>query len=84
MPSISDTPVALGSSSYLIQNLGPDNLYVGESTVTVDDGVKVAAGEALAVGSTNSPVFAVSDGTSDVRTLGRGMGIFSPAAAPVP
>jgi len=83
---ITDTPVEVGSSSYLIQNLGPDKLYVGGSSVTVETGIELQVGQALTVGETRSSVFVVSDGTSDVRILDRGMGIFTtnpPASEPV-
>lgn len=78
MPSITDTAISLGSAGALIQNLGPDALYLGSHAVTTDDGIKVSVGEALTIGYTDSAVFGVSDGTSDVRVLRGGMGI-SPA-----
>lgn len=82
MATVTDTPVLIGDDSYLIQNLGPDDLYVGDSSVTTSTGVQVNSGESLTVGATNGSVYVISDGTSDVRTLTRGLGVYDsqPAA----
>lgn len=76
MSSVGTTPVQIGDDSYLIQNLGPDPLYVGNSDVTTDTGVQINTGESLTVGVTETDVYVVSAGTSDVRTLIRGLGVF--------
>jgi hypothetical protein len=76
VPSITTTASPLPSGG-LIQNLGPDEIYVGESSaVTSSTGVRVSADEVIAVGFVNLGLYAVSAGTSDVRTLTRGTGIF--------
>ena len=72
-----EEPVALPTKGCLVQNLGPDTIYIGESDVSSGDGVTVLVNEAVAIGAFNRPVYAVSDGTSDVRLLGRGTGMFS-------
>lgn len=60
------TEVTFGAG--LIQNLGPDDLYVDStSSVTTADGLRLAAGETVGVGANNH--WAISEGTSDVRTL---------------
>jgi hypothetical protein len=83
MPTIETTSVSVGMFAQLIQNLGPDPIYVGESGVTTDTGLQVSAGRSVAVGSKDAEVFVVSDGTSDVRLLGRGLGVFPADIAPV-
>ena len=75
MPSVTGTAVAIASGG-LVQNLGPDDVYLGNSDVTTSNGTMLAAGESIAVGETNTPLYAVSSGTSDVRTLARATGIF--------
>lgn len=52
----------------VIQNLGPDILYVGGETVTTSNGIRVAANEKLSV---DGPVdmYGVSILTSDTRVL---------------
>ncbi len=79
---VTTTPHKLGSFGYLIQNLGPDDLYVGEESVDSDTGFKVPSGSAVTVGNTAWDVWVVSDGTSEVYTLGEGGGLYSPPAAP--
>ena len=70
------TSAPLGSGPRLIQNLGPDILYVQDVTpATTTDGVKVASGSSIVIGGGES-YYAVSAGKSDVRVLGRGLGIF--------
>jgi hypothetical protein len=75
MADIGTTAVPIQSGG-LIQNLGPDPIYVGESAVTSTTGVRIAAGDSLVVGSMNAPLLVVSEDSSDVRFLGRAMGIF--------
>lgn len=73
LPIVDST--ALGSGPRLIQNLGPDALYVQDVTpATTTDGVKVPSGSSIFIGG--QAYYAVSDGTSDVRDLGRGLGIY--------
>lgn len=79
MPTITTTASPIASAS-LIQNLGPDTLYINEGSVTAQTGVRVSVGEALVVGTSNDTLYAVSDGSSDVRVLGRATGIFSAEA----
>ena len=81
MPSVGSTPVSLGQSGQLIQNLGPDDLYVQPfSGVTVQSGFRIPSGKSVAVGYANGGLYAVSAGTSEVRTLGGGTGMFSSAS----
>jgi hypothetical protein len=80
---VTTTPVSLGTGAQLIQNLGPDALYLGDASVDEDTGVLLNANESIVVGNLNHPLFAVSADTSDVRTLSRGQGIF-PAFVIVP
>ena len=75
MPTVTTTASALAATG-LIQNLGPDEIFLGESGVTSGNGFRVSSGEAVAVGNTNAALYAVSAGTSDVRFLGRATGIF--------
>lgn len=76
--NVSTTPVAVpvGKDKVpLIQNLGPEALYVSRSsTDTVENGIELLEGDALEL---NGPVFegggpvymATSTGTSDVRVM---------------
>ena len=76
MPSVGTSSESLGEGVMLIQNLGPDALYVwDEPGVTTSNGVQVSAGRAVAVGS-GFEHFGISAGTSDVRTLSGGLGLF--------
>lgn len=82
MPSVTTTAQRIPSAG-LIQNLGPDEVYIGESSsVTTSTGLEIVAGESLAVGNTNANLYAISAGTSDVRTLTRATGISARAVAP--
>lgn len=75
MPNVGTTPVNLAGKNPLIQNLGPDPLYVSDaSTVTASTGVKLTVGQSLVVATAKGP-WAVSGGTSDVRLVNRGAGI---------
>lgn len=75
MTDIATTPVALVAGPVLIQNLGPDDLYVGASDmnnfplVTVEEGVKIGTGEWISFDRTTSKISVVSTGTSDIRYL---------------
>ena len=76
MPNVGTSPVNLAGTYQLIQNLGPDALYIGDlATVTPLTGVKLASGQSFtAVG--RGGAWVVSSGTSDVRLGKRGTGIF--------
>lgn len=75
---VTDEAVALGNSAQLIQNLGPDDLYLlPHGAVSEENGTKVVAGQAVAVGFSNGGMWAVSSGESDVRLLVGCTGIFS-------
>lgn len=77
MPTITTTAGRVPSAG-LIQNLGPDDVYIGESSsVTSSTGLKIVAGKSVAVGNTNGTLYAISAGTSDVRSLTRATGISS-------
>jgi len=77
MPTVGDTRVSLGGQAQLIQNLGPDKLYLGGPDVTEDDGLEVLSGQTVSIGPLNDELYAVSDDTCDVRTLVRGAGLFT-------
>lgn len=79
---VATTPVSLGTGSKLIQNLGPDALYLGGETVDDETGVVLNANESIVVGDMTHPLFVVSAAASDVRTLSRGLGIFPAPTAP--
>jgi len=74
--NVSDTPVSLGYGAQLVQNLGPDELYLGESDVDSSTGVLLNANESTVVATRTHDLYVVSAGSSDVRTLSRGQGIF--------
>lgn len=92
MTAVGTEPVNFGTNSQLIQNLGPDEIYVGVYNAYYDDsdlptsgtGVKVSAGESLAASGVSGDVYCVSAGTSDVRSLAGGSGIFPAPVAPTP
>lgn len=76
MPAVTTSEVELGEGVMLIQNLGPDALYVWDQPgVTTSTGVEVSTGRAVAVGS-GFIHYGISAGTSDVRTLAGGLGLF--------
>lgn len=77
MPSVSDDAVIISNGPGLIQNLGPDEVYIGEDGVTSSTGIKVLSGQAITMAVPNEPTYAVSAGTSDVRFLSRCQGISS-------
>lgn len=76
MPTIDTEPVNIGYDSKLVQNLGPGDLYIGAHEPETT-GVKVSAGQAIAVGYTNNDLYAVSQSESDTRILDRGTGVFT-------
>lgn len=79
MATITTTASVVASNS-LIQNLGPDTLYVGEGSVSASTGIRVDVGKAIAIGTVNGTLYAVSAGSSDVRVLGRATGVFLASA----
>jgi hypothetical protein len=81
MANVTTEATGIGEGGFLIQNLGPDPVYIGFSGVTTSDGIEVASGVSLVMGETGETVYAVSIGTSDVRTLDRGEGLFYPPAS---
>lgn len=59
-----------GRRQLRIQNLGAGLLYVGDSTVTAADGVRVGSGETLTLDVLDvGDIYAISDGVSDVRVM---------------
>lgn len=75
MPNVGTSPVNLAGEYPLIQNLGPDPLYIGDrSTVTAATGVRLTTGQSFTA-SKSSGTWVVSSGTSDVRLVNRGTGI---------
>jgi hypothetical protein len=74
--SVGTSSVLIASEESLIQNLGDDVLYVSDvDPATVGNGVEVQPNDCVAVGG-GANFYAISEGTSDVRTLGRGSGYF--------
>jgi len=54
----------------MIQNLGAGLLFVGDSSVTVADGVQVASGVTLTLDVLDvGNIYAVSNAVSDVRVM---------------
>ena len=86
MASVTTNAVSLEAGPLLLQNLGPDDLYVGHSamdgtpTVTAEAGFRLSAGESISVQSTSSKISVVSSGTSEVRYLKSGTGVYAAAA----
>jgi hypothetical protein len=72
---VGTTAVPIAASG-LIQNLGPDPVYIGEGSVTLDSGVRLGVGESMTVGHSNGTLYIMSESSSDVRVLGRATGIF--------
>ena len=80
MSTIDTTSVTLTTSGALVQNLGPDELYIADvSPATSTNGFRLESGESLAVGSGRT-YYAVSAGSSDVRLLGGASGVFDDVA----
>lgn len=90
MASVGTTPVTVGPGPRLVQNLGPDDLYIGHSNVdgaplvTVAAGIRLSAGESISLASTSTAISVVSSGTSEVRNLSSGSGMYSASVTPVP
>lgn len=74
MPSATSEVVSLGEGVKLIQNLGPDLLYVeANANVTAETGVQVTAGDSVSTGAGETH-YCISAGNSDYRVLGEGFG----------
>jgi hypothetical protein len=74
MPTATTEVVNLGEGVKLVQNLGPDLLYIEDNpNVTAETGVQVTAGDSVSAGSGETH-YCVSAGTSDYRLLGEGTG----------
>ena len=63
-------PILAGRRKLLVFNLGPQTVFIGQSGITTSNGYPVPSGvekafDVLAYGG----LFAISAGTSDVRTL---------------
>lgn len=59
-----------GRRQLIMQNLGPQGVYIGDSAVTTSDGLLIASGDLLSLNVLDvGDIFAISDGTSDVRVL---------------
>lgn len=84
MTSVGTSAVNFGSVDMLIQNLGPDDLYVGIYNGHNDgaqfpedgNGIRLVNGESVSVNGSYGDVYCVSTGTSDVRSLPGGSGFF--------
>ena len=81
MSSVTTAQVTIGNGQALIQNLGPDALYIGDDGVDSTSGIKLVAGKALSVAFSDTALYAVSSGTSDMRLLPDGTGVFDAPAA---
>lgn len=84
--AVATDPVHIGGGFVLIQNLGPDDLYVEvtaenqpEPDLTADTGLQIGAGQSVSFDNSNFWIWGVSDGTSDVRSLEGGSGVFAAA-----
>ena len=59
-----------GRRQLMIQNLGAGLLFVGDSRVTVTDGVRVAPGDTLTLDVLDvGDIYAISSAVSDVRVM---------------
>lgn len=55
---------------YVVQNLGPDKLYIGfDANVTSDNGIEVPVGGVFAGNDYTGDLYGISAGTSDVRYM---------------
>ena len=78
MASIGTTAVNLGKNGQLIQNLGPDDLYIAPTpSVGLSSGFRIVPGESLSFGYSNDPMYAISGGTSELRSLSGGTGMYA-------
>ncbi|AOZ64953.1 hypothetical protein SEA_JAYLOCIRAPTOR_3 [Streptomyces phage Jaylociraptor] len=88
MSTVTTTPVILNAGSQLIQNLGPDDLYVGQTadgvaTVTTANGIRLSVGESISYNNQNTKPSVVSSGTSEVRTMHSVTGVYLASAPAV-
>lgn len=86
MSTVTTTPVILNAGSQLIQNLGPDDLYVGPTadgvaTVTTANGIRLSVGESISYNNQNTNPSVVSSGTSEVRTMHSVTGVYLASAS---
>ena len=59
-----------GRRQVMIQNLSSDAVYIGDSTVTTANGLRIAQNEILTLNVLDvGDIFVVGDGASDVRIL---------------
>jgi len=77
MTTVANVPIVIGSGPQMIQNLGPDTIYVGGPSVTAETGFTVKIGETFAMLYNGTPSYAVSAGNSDVRRLPGGSGMYA-------
>lgn len=86
MTNVGTTPVSFGTDGQLIQNLGPDLLYVqSDPSVDATTGLQLGVGDCLStLYSTGGLLYAVSAGNSEVRELISGTGIFHTTAGTTP
>lgn len=81
MTAVADEPVVIGTGPQMVQNLGPDVIYVGGPNVDATTGFPIKNGETFAMLYTGTPSYAISVGNSDVRRLPGGSGMY---ASPAP
>jgi hypothetical protein len=81
MPSVGDTPVKIGTGPQLIRNMGPDDLYLGGADVSEENGYPLHSGQSISMLHGDKAGYAISTGTSDVRLMPGGSGVFSDPAA---
>jgi len=72
--SVGTTPTLIKAAntarkSLLIQNLGTGAIYIGGSTVSTANGIKLDAGENITIDRTTAAVYGISTATQDVRFL---------------
>ncbi len=59
-----------GRRQIIIQNLGAGAAFIGDSSVTTSDGLSIPSGDLLSLNVLDfGDIFAISDGTSDLRIL---------------
>ena len=75
MTMVGSTQTFFGKSPACIQNLGPDNLYVGSAEVTPSTGVLIPVGSTIAFGYDQDGFYGISDGTADARLLRSATGL---------
>jgi len=53
--------------SLLIQNLGEGNIFIGGSTVTTGNGIKISAGGSIVIDNTTAAIYGIAAAAQDVR-----------------